>query len=461
MEELIIQAKQGNKDAFSELISHINNDLYLLAKTRLYNDEDIKDAIQNTLINAYLSLSNLKHNKYFKTWITKILFNECNKIYNHRKNDIKILNKCIYDYENSIHTASKIDIDFDAIKEILTDKENEIFFLFHQQGLTTKQISQRLNINENTIKTRLRSARVKLKHKYSSIVATILIIFFITTGVVFGKDIINFIKDLFNLNDIGINNNGVLNAIENKEWIQNIDMDYINANENYNIKLDYLLIDDINLYIVINCECNTSFGNYNRFTLDDLIVLDENNNIIYDSNLANTDTVAKIVGWKNVYYNNTNIKELFYLISDSYTYFNKLKFRFSKLTLYNSDNGNLDKMDINFEPKEIIIEIEDKFINRNSIQYEIINKNEIQNLDYNIEKALMTDTGFYAVVTTDSTKLKFIMANENGEKFNCSNLCLTITDDNKYLFLITSEVQGDTIYIINNKSEVKLSKTRK
>lgn len=37
------------------------------------------------MLSAYKSLKKLKHNEYFKTWIIKILINECNKIYKMKK----------------------------------------------------------------------------------------------------------------------------------------------------------------------------------------------------------------------------------------------------------------------------------------------------------------------------------------------------------------------------------------
>ena len=84
VEELVKKAKNKNEKAFDELISLIEKEMYLIAKTRLYNDDDIADAIQETIYLCYKNIHKLKDNKLFKTWIIKILINECNKI--HRKN---------------------------------------------------------------------------------------------------------------------------------------------------------------------------------------------------------------------------------------------------------------------------------------------------------------------------------------------------------------------------------------
>ena len=75
MEELIIQSKQGNQEAFTQLILSIKLDLYKIAKTRLSSDYDIRDAIQETMIIAYTNLKKLKDNSKFKSWVIKILIN--------------------------------------------------------------------------------------------------------------------------------------------------------------------------------------------------------------------------------------------------------------------------------------------------------------------------------------------------------------------------------------------------
>ena len=49
MEELVKRAKNNDEKAFDELIELIKNELYLIAKTKLKSDDDIADAIQETI----------------------------------------------------------------------------------------------------------------------------------------------------------------------------------------------------------------------------------------------------------------------------------------------------------------------------------------------------------------------------------------------------------------------------
>ena len=54
MEELVEKAKNNNSDAFTHLILNIERDLYCIAKSRINDENDIEDIIQETMIIAFL-----------------------------------------------------------------------------------------------------------------------------------------------------------------------------------------------------------------------------------------------------------------------------------------------------------------------------------------------------------------------------------------------------------------------
>ena len=81
MEKLILKAKNGDRNAFTTLILNIEDELYKIARTRLNNEDDILDVIQDTIISAYKSIKKLNDPNKFKKWVIKILINKCNRIY--------------------------------------------------------------------------------------------------------------------------------------------------------------------------------------------------------------------------------------------------------------------------------------------------------------------------------------------------------------------------------------------
>ena len=126
------------------------------------NEDDINEAVQETMIETYRNIKKLKYNQYFKTWIIKILINKCNKQY--RKNKKENISYEYNNLENQIkENEIQTDIDFYIIISKLEYVERIIVTLYYLERYTTKEIAKILNKNENTIKTKLSRAKKKLR----------------------------------------------------------------------------------------------------------------------------------------------------------------------------------------------------------------------------------------------------------------------------------------------------------
>lgn len=166
MEELLLKAIKGDKDSFMKIINSMEKKLYFVAKSKIDNEEDVKDVIQETIFKCYKHIKKIKDPSKFSTWIITILINNCNQFYREKKN----LNYCLLDenYTNDLyHTNeySKIDdkVDFFELLKILDENERLIFTLYYSNNYTTKQISEILKINENTIKSKIKRSKDKIQ----------------------------------------------------------------------------------------------------------------------------------------------------------------------------------------------------------------------------------------------------------------------------------------------------------
>ena len=77
MNDIIKKAQHGDKQAFSQLVHLHMQTMYKTAWAYLGNDEDAADVIQETILACYEKLDTLRHPRYFKTWLTRILINKC------------------------------------------------------------------------------------------------------------------------------------------------------------------------------------------------------------------------------------------------------------------------------------------------------------------------------------------------------------------------------------------------
>ena len=82
---LVKRAQKQDMEAFVHLIEKNKTNLYKVAKSYLGNEEDVADAIQDTVLSAYEHIQELKNAAYFKTWITRILINHCKDLLKQNK----------------------------------------------------------------------------------------------------------------------------------------------------------------------------------------------------------------------------------------------------------------------------------------------------------------------------------------------------------------------------------------
>lgn len=157
--KLVKKAKKGNKIAFSTLIKYYEPDLYRVAIAITKNEDDALDCIQETILQVYTSIKNLKNDQYFKTWLIKILINKCNKLIQKNR---KILEFKKSDLQNTQET-NEINIEIKESIDTLDEELKILVILYYYQDMSIKDISDSLEIPEGTVKSRLSRARSKLK----------------------------------------------------------------------------------------------------------------------------------------------------------------------------------------------------------------------------------------------------------------------------------------------------------
>ena len=165
MKFLIKKAQKGDKEAFIQALTSYMPVMYKVAKTRLPSEEDVGDAIQETILSSFKNLQSLKNPSYFKTWLIKILINKCNDII---KQNSKVI--CIGSYEETDRLTETVsnsiiedNIDFNRILMGLSIDYRTVIVLYYFIGFNTREISEILNEKEGTIKSRLSRAREQLK----------------------------------------------------------------------------------------------------------------------------------------------------------------------------------------------------------------------------------------------------------------------------------------------------------
>lgn len=161
-EILIRKAKKGDADAFCQLMELQMQSMYKVARAYLNNNEDVADAIQDTILTCFEKLQTLENNRYFKTWMTRILINKCKDILQARSRVM---------YTDNLPETPVYEEDFEALEwdNVLApvdEKYRTILLLYYMEGFNTREISEILNLKESTVKSRLQRGRRKVSQEY-------------------------------------------------------------------------------------------------------------------------------------------------------------------------------------------------------------------------------------------------------------------------------------------------------
>ena len=154
MNLLVKKARKHDKAAFQQLMQQEGSSMYKIARAILKNDEDVADAMQETALACWEKIHTLKKDKYFKTWMVRILINNCNAICRQRTRTVSGETIPAYNqlYLNDINN---IRLDGFICKPPV-----------YRTTPFNREIADILQLNENTVRGRLATARCKLEAQY-------------------------------------------------------------------------------------------------------------------------------------------------------------------------------------------------------------------------------------------------------------------------------------------------------
>ncbi len=159
MKALVKKAQRGDEEAFVMLMEICKDGMYRVAKGYFQSEVDVADAMAETVLTTYEKLGQLQKPQYFKTWLTRILINNCNRMLRER-------NRCnVMDSlpEEGMPDDAYANIEFYELLREFPDDCRMILLLYYGEQFTTREIADILDMNENTVRSKLRRTRAELK----------------------------------------------------------------------------------------------------------------------------------------------------------------------------------------------------------------------------------------------------------------------------------------------------------
>ena len=178
---LVAAAKQGDADAFEELVTRYEGKIFRLTMNITRNREDAEDAMQEAFLKSYAHLKDFQEDSRFYTWLVRIAANEAlMRLRKRRPNQVSLdepiegaedlMPREIEDWGPSPEQRFAQTEMHEILSEVIDKLEPDfrvVFVLRDMEELSTEETAKALGISVPAVKSRLLRARLKLREKLS------------------------------------------------------------------------------------------------------------------------------------------------------------------------------------------------------------------------------------------------------------------------------------------------------
>src|SRR6476469_80510 len=173
-EQVIEKILKGETALYEIIIRRYNPYLFKTGRSYGFDHADTEDLMQETYLNAYKHLKSFENRSSFKTWLVKIMLNQCYQ--KKRKNQLQsaavipLMQENLEPMLRADHSDTDKTILSKELKNVVENALHQIpedyrmvFSLRELSGLNTTETSDALNISESNVKVRLNRAKTMLR----------------------------------------------------------------------------------------------------------------------------------------------------------------------------------------------------------------------------------------------------------------------------------------------------------
>ena len=151
------------KENLGRLILESERQMYLTAKTILRNDQDCGDAIQEAIVKAFQKIDTLRQDKYAKTWLMRILINECYSLLRRESRYVSMEEMRELSIGEAEEKKDYSDL-YSAVRSLKEELRIPVI-LYYGEDFSIREIAQILEITEGAVQKRLFRARIQLRDR--------------------------------------------------------------------------------------------------------------------------------------------------------------------------------------------------------------------------------------------------------------------------------------------------------
>jgi RNA polymerase sigma-70 factor, ECF subfamily len=159
--ELVVRAREGDHDAFSELATGSIERLLRIARLIVRDDDRAQDAVQDALVTAWLNIRGLREVDRFDAWLHRLLVRSCYRVASSERRrkgvEVPLLpvdSETVPDQQQSVALRDHLDRGFRRLPVDL----RAVLVAHHYLSLPDQEAAEMLNVPLGTMKSRLHRA---------------------------------------------------------------------------------------------------------------------------------------------------------------------------------------------------------------------------------------------------------------------------------------------------------------
>jgi RNA polymerase sigma-70 factor, ECF subfamily len=160
---LIAHLKKSDLKAFDEIFHRYKKKIFHFCKLSIGSEEEAEEVVQSAFIAIWENRLIIDENRSFETYLFSIVRHHIYNILKRRTYRRAFLEslehpdlQLDFSLENQIF-FNDLDLLLKKLLNTLPAKRKEIFMLSREEGLTYKQIGEKLGISENTVDSQIRN----------------------------------------------------------------------------------------------------------------------------------------------------------------------------------------------------------------------------------------------------------------------------------------------------------------
>jgi RNA polymerase sigma-70 factor, ECF subfamily len=162
---LAVAVARGDETAFRQLYDRYHQRLFRFALVLGRGDEQLaRDTVQSVFVTAAAKLSHAENENHLWNWLARVARQQLARSWRRQQRDSSVIGMAdLPEWPDAVESDSRLEENLDAALLAMGAEDQRLIEWFYFDGLSQKEIAERLGTTPKAISSQLERARIKLR----------------------------------------------------------------------------------------------------------------------------------------------------------------------------------------------------------------------------------------------------------------------------------------------------------